>query len=318
MQSNNQHKNGIIMNNDKHAVLAINGSDGAGVTGIQADIGTISALGATPLTAITTITMQNTLGIQEFYDLPAEVFARQVEAIMDDMHPQAVKIGMVRSREQLQVICRLIEKYRPRWVVYDPVATTTRGERLISEELKQAITERLLPLCHLVTTRIATQGLINWDIHGTRGHFSTALATYLILGRTREEAIHEAIAYANRQAAISQHIEGRGAELYNELLHQISRHCRQHNDVQFYADQMNVSPRYLAQVTRRMAAVTPKQLIDEQLIAQLRVALQSSEQSIKEIAFDFGFSSQSHFTKFFRKLTGQTPSEARGLSKRAQ
>ncbi len=292
-----------------HAVLTINGSDGAGVTGIQADIDTIRALGGVPLTAITTITMQNTLGIQEFYDLPAEVFAKQVEAVMDDMHPQAVKIGMLRSTGQLQAVCRLLAKYQPRWVVYDPVATTTRGEQLISDELKQAIIEQLLPQCNIVTTRIHAQGLVEWDIHGIRGLFAVAIATFLTMGHSQEDAIREAIAYANRQAALSQHIEGRGADLYNELLNLISRHCRQHNDVQFYADRMNVSPRYLAQVTRRMAAVTPKQLIDEQLLQQLKVALQSSDHSIKEIAFDYGFASQSHFTKFFRKQTGMTPSE---------
>lgn len=292
-----------------HAVLTINGSDGAGVTGIQADIDTIRALGGVPLTAITTITMQNTLGIQEFYDLPAEVFAKQVEAVMDDMHPQAVKIGMLRSTGQLQAVCRLLAKYQPRWVVYDPVATTTRGEQLISDELKQAIIEQLLPQCNIVTTRIHAQGLVEWDIHGIRGLFAVAIATFLTMGHSQEDAIREAIAYANRQAALSQHIEGRGADLYNELLNLISRHCRQHNDVQFYADRMNVSPRYLAQVTRRMAAVTPKQLIDEQLLQQLKVALQSSDRPIKEIAFDYGFASQSHFTKFFRKQTGMTPSE---------
>lgn len=294
---------------EEHAVLTINGSDGAGVTGIQADIDTIRALGGVPLTAITTITMQNTLGIQEFYDLPAEVFAKQVEAVMDDMHPQAVKIGMLRSTGQLQAVCRLLAKYQPRWVVYDPVATTTRGEQLISDELKQAIIEQLLPQCNIVTTRIHAQGLVEWDIHGIRGLFAVAIATFLTMGHSQEDAIREAIAYANRQAALSQHIEGRGADLYNELLNLISRHCRQHNDVQFYADRMNVSPRYLAQVTRRMAAVTPKQLIDEQLLQQLKVALQSSDHPIKEIAFDYGFASQSHFTKFFRKQTGMTPSE---------
>lgn len=67
------------MNTEKEqrAVLAINGSDGTGASGIQAHIRTIQSLGGTPLTAITTITMQNTLGIQEFYDLPAPLSARR-------------------------------------------------------------------------------------------------------------------------------------------------------------------------------------------------------------------------------------------------
>ena len=76
-----------------HAVLTITGSDGTGGAGIQADIRTITSLGGTPLSAITTVTVQNTLGIQEFYDLPPQVLEQQVEAIIDDVRPAAVKRG---------------------------------------------------------------------------------------------------------------------------------------------------------------------------------------------------------------------------------
>ena len=305
------------MNNKEegnHAVLTITGSDGTGGAGIQADIRTITALGGTPLSAITTVTVQNTLGIQEFYDLPLQVLEQQLGAIIDDVRPAAVKIGMLRNRGQLQVVVRMLRKYSLPWVVYDPVELTTRGERLVDESLKQEIRQELLPLCSVVTSQLRVESLVDWDKHGVRGVFSTAIATCLALGKTKDEAISEAMAYVNRQAAMAGHLEGRGARLYNELLSLIASHCREHSDVQFYAERMNVSSHYLAQVTRRMAAVSPKQLIDEYLLKEVKVALRSKDLTIQEVAYRYGFTSQSHFTKFFRKLTGETPTAYRKSS----
>lgn len=292
-------------------MLTVTGSDGTGGAGIQADIRVITALGGMPLSAITTVTVQNTLGIQEFYDLPPQVLEQQLEAIVDDVRPAAMKIGMLRNRGQLEVVVRTLRRYGLQWVVYDPVETTSSGERLVDERLKQEIRERLLPLCSVVTSRLRVERLVDWEKHGVRGVFSTAIATCLALGMTKEEAVREAMAYANRQAAMASHLEGRGARLYNDLLSLIVRHCREHSDVQYYADQMNVSSHYLAQVTRRMAAVSPKQLIDGYLLKELKVALLGRDLTIQEVAYRYGFTSQSHFTKFFRKLTGETPTEFR-------
>ena len=146
-----------------HAVLTITGSDGTGGAGIQADIRTITSLGGTPLSAITTVTVQNTLGIQEFYDLPPQVLEQQVEAIIDDVRPAAVKIGMLRNRGQLEVVLRILRKYGLQWVVYDPVELTTRGERLVGEQLKQEIRKELLPLCSVVTSQLRVESLVDWD-----------------------------------------------------------------------------------------------------------------------------------------------------------
>ncbi len=295
--------------NANKTILTITGSDGTGGAGIQADISTITALGGTPLSAITTITIQNTLGIQEFFDLPPRVLEQQVEAIMEDVRPTAVKIGMLRNCGQLEAVVRQLRRYQPEWVVCDPVELTTRGERLVDEGLKQQIRQELLPLCHVVTSRVRVESLVDWDKHGVRGAFSTAIATCLAQGKTKEEAICVATAYVNRQAAMVSHLEGRGAKLYNDLLTLIADNCQKHSDVQFYASQMNVSPHYLAQITRRMASVSPKQLIDDYLLKELVVALRSTDLTIQEVAYRYGFTSQSHFTKFFRKLTGETPTE---------
>ena len=79
--------------NNKQTILAITGSDGTGGSGIQADIRCISELGGTVTSVVTSITVQNTLGIQEFYDLPAAIVRKQIEAIFNDLQPQIVKIG---------------------------------------------------------------------------------------------------------------------------------------------------------------------------------------------------------------------------------
>lgn len=293
------------------AVLTINGSDGTGASGIQADIRTLDSLGVMPVTSITTITMQNTLGIQEFHDLPADVLSSQVEAIMDDVRPTVVKIGLLRNREQMLEICRLLRKYHPQWVVYDPVETTTRGERLLTAVLKTEIANQLLPLCDVVTSRIDVNGRVDWNVHGVRGVFAAAIAAYLCRGFEFDEAVHEAVAYVRHQSVMSVRLEGRGAEHYNELLRLISCHCHLHNDVQFYADRMNVSPRYLSQITRRMADVTPKTLIEQHLVLRIKASLLNTDHTIQEIAFEYGFRSQSHFAKFFRKVEGLTPTDYR-------
>ena len=77
-------------------ILTITGSDGSGGSGLQADIRCISELGGKVTSAITSITVQNTLGIQEFYDLPATTVRTQIEAILNDLQPQVVKIGLLR------------------------------------------------------------------------------------------------------------------------------------------------------------------------------------------------------------------------------
>ena len=88
----------------ENTILTITGSDPTGESGIQADIKYISELGLTAVSAITTITLQNTLGIQEFHDLPAGVVGGQIEAIVNDVQPKVVKIGMMRRVETIQTV----------------------------------------------------------------------------------------------------------------------------------------------------------------------------------------------------------------------
>ena len=98
------------MNN---TILTITGSDGTGGSGVQADIRVINQLGGIAASAVTSITVQNTLGIQQFHDLPASVVCQQVEAIINDLQPQVVKIGLLRRTEVVEVLADVLRKYHP-------------------------------------------------------------------------------------------------------------------------------------------------------------------------------------------------------------
>ena len=104
---------------------------------------------------------------------------------------------------------------------------------------------------------------------------------------------------------------GRSSELYNEFVDEIAKHHRTNNDVKFYADRLNVSSRYLAQVTRRISGKSPKNIIDEFLMQEIEQLLAVSDKTVQEIAYAFGFHSQAHFAKFFKKMNGLSPSEYR-------
>ena len=93
-----------VEDNRRNTVLTITGSDSTSGAGVQADIQTISALGGYAVSVITSITVQNTIGIQDFYNIPPEVISGQIEAIVNDVQPQAVKIGMIRSAEYNVVV----------------------------------------------------------------------------------------------------------------------------------------------------------------------------------------------------------------------
>ena len=103
-----------------YPILTITGSDSTGGSGVQADIKTISELGGYAVSAITSITVQNTLGIQEFFDVPAEIVSGQIEAIMNDIQPTIVKVGMIRRVETLGVVIDALTKYRPDYIIYTP------------------------------------------------------------------------------------------------------------------------------------------------------------------------------------------------------
>lgn len=313
-------------------ILTITGSDSTGGSGVQADIRTISELGGYAVSAITSITVQNTLGIQAFFDVPAEIVSGQIEAIMNDIQPSIVKVGMIRRVETLEVVIDALTKYRPDYIIYAPAIWSSNGDALMTEDVVSQIRYRLLPLCSVVVARKKENDIIlqdtkllrmaegngmqvflldNANSHGLTNRFSSALAVYLNQGKKMEEALAMAQDFINVELTRESNLQGRSSELYNQFISQVNNFCRTYSDVHFYADQLNVSSRYLAQVTRRISCKTPKAIIDEYIVKEIERELSTTTHTVQEIANTFGFSSQAHLTKFFKKMRGVTPSAFR-------
>lgn len=289
---------------DMTPILTVTGSDSTSVSGVQADIKTISALGGVAVSAITSITVQNTLGIQEFFDVPPAVVSGQIEAVVNDVQPQVVKIGMIRSVEVLNVIIDMLVRYHPRHIIYVPIIYSSAGERLMSDEVALQVRSRLVPLCTLIIDDRHTA-------HGESNAYASAVAVWLNQGCTVDESQTRADDYVRSLRPQSIWMQGRSGELYNEFLQAVADHATTNSDVAYYASCLNVSPRYLAQVCRKMGEKSPKQIIDEHLTARIAEALLQTGKNVQELAYDFGFSSQAHFAKFFKKQKGLTPSQYR-------
>lgn len=137
-----------------HKVLTIAGSDSGGGAGIQADIKTISACGCYAASAITAITVQNTIGVSSVHPVPVPYIAAQIEAVLEDIGADAIKIGMLHSKEVVHCVTQLIHKYQIRKVVIDPVMVSTSGHRLIEESAIQSLSTELFPLASVITPNI--------------------------------------------------------------------------------------------------------------------------------------------------------------------
>jgi hydroxymethylpyrimidine/phosphomethylpyrimidine kinase len=135
------------------AVLTIAGSDSGGGAGIQADLKTFSALGCFGTSAITAITVQNTRGVFGIHSIPPATVREQIEVVMDDIHPAAIKIGMVHSAELAGAIAEALRKYRVP-VILDPVMVATSGDKLIEDNTIDVLKRELFPLADLITPNL--------------------------------------------------------------------------------------------------------------------------------------------------------------------
>ena len=133
------------------SVLSIAGFDGSGGAGIQADIKTISALGCYATTVLTALPVQNTQGVRKIYPISLEAVKDQIEAVMDDIMPAAIKIGMVHTPKLVESITSTLKKYEAVPIVFDPVMVATSGHRLIEEDSVNALIEQLLPIATVIT-----------------------------------------------------------------------------------------------------------------------------------------------------------------------
>ena len=143
-----------VMKRKYNRVLTIAGSDSGGGAGIQADIKTISANGCFAASAITAVTVQNTLGVQAVHPVPLVILEGQIDAVLSDIGADAVKIGMLHSAEVVKIVADKIKKYEIKEVVLDPVMVSTSGHRLIEESAVEVIKKELLPLARVVTPNV--------------------------------------------------------------------------------------------------------------------------------------------------------------------
>lgn len=131
--------------------LTIAGSDSGGGAGIQADLKTFHAHGVFGLSAITSVTAQNTHEVRAACDLPEEIVRAQINAVFDDFEIAAVKTGMLYSREIVEAVADELTTRNGQPLVIDPVMISTSGFPLLKDDAIQCITDRLLPLATLAT-----------------------------------------------------------------------------------------------------------------------------------------------------------------------
>ena len=367
-------------------ILTVTGSDSTGGAGVQADIRTIATLGGYALSVVTSVTVQNRQGIHAMHDLPADIVVGQLKAIVDDVLPKAMKVGMVRNVESIRMLSK--EMAVCSRVVCDPGLVSSRGERLANDEVVDAVKRWLLPRVKVLTLKcsdatvmlghdvegvedmveaakalmemgpeaVLLQGghgaekvltdvllmedaeepvffsspdIEGWKVHGVGGTLSSAVATFLGQGDSVEQAVRKAHEYIQSLVVYAvdslpwqgtstwQHkaqtptVSSRQVELYNKLMALVAEHYREARDVAFYAEKMNVTTKYLSQITRRIADKSPKQVVADYVMREVERELVSTSLTVQEISYLYGFDSQVLFCKFFKNQRGCSPTEFR-------
>ena len=144
--------------------LSIAGSDSCGGAGIQADIKTMTMNGVYAMTAITALTAQNTLGVRSIEEASPGFLKDQLDAVFEDIFPDAVKVGMVSSSALIEVISERLTHYGAKNIVVDPVMVSTSGARLLEESAVDALTHKLLPIASLITPNIPEAEILSGEI----------------------------------------------------------------------------------------------------------------------------------------------------------
>ena len=134
--------------------MTIAGSDSGGGAGIQADLKTFAALGVYGTSVLTAITAQNTLGVTGVHEVPVEMVAAQIEAVIGDIGADVAKTGMLFSRDIIETVAREMAHFRVDRLVVDPVMVAKSGDRLMREDAVEAMRRSLLPLATVVTPNV--------------------------------------------------------------------------------------------------------------------------------------------------------------------
>lgn len=146
--------------------LSIAGSDSSGGAGIQADLKTMTMNGVFAMSAITALTAQNTTGVTGIMEVTPDFLQQQIDAVFEDIYPDAVKIGMVSSSALIEKIAERLQFYGAKNIVVDPVMVATSGSRLIAEEAVKTLKGKLLPIAAVVTPNIPEAKILSgMEIH---------------------------------------------------------------------------------------------------------------------------------------------------------
>ena len=159
--------------------LTIAGSDSSGGAGIQADIKTMLANGVYAMSAITAMTAQNTMGVRAIQESTPDFLKEQLDAVFEDIFPDAVKIGMVSSEDLITVIADRLRHYKARNIVLDPVMVATSGSSLMKSEAVGTMIQELFPLAAVITPNIPeAQVLSGMPIADNMGMINAARKIY--------------------------------------------------------------------------------------------------------------------------------------------
>ncbi|MGR3379259.1 bifunctional hydroxymethylpyrimidine kinase/phosphomethylpyrimidine kinase [Salipiger abyssi] len=164
-------------------VLSIAGTDPSGGAGIQADIKAFSALGAYACSAITAVVAQNTRGVRSFVALEPEFVAEQIDAVLEDVRIDAVKIGMIANAAIAEAIADRLRHHQMRNIVLDPVMVAKSGHALLAPEAVDAVRDLLVPLATILTPNLPEAAVLLDRQHGWSAEtMQAALPELLALG----------------------------------------------------------------------------------------------------------------------------------------
>lgn len=164
-------------------VLTIAGTDPTGGAGIQADIKTLSAMGAYAMSAVTAVVAQNTQGVRSFVALEPSFVADQIDAVFDDVRVDAVKIGMVATAAIAETIADRLRHHGAQNIVLDPVMVSKSGDHLLLPDAVTAIAESLVPISTVITPNLPEAGvLLGFEGEWTREEIRRRIADLGMLG----------------------------------------------------------------------------------------------------------------------------------------
>ena len=250
------------------------------------------------------------------------IFSSDGSQLIDDESIRAITTYLIPESTLLMLRCNEAEK------ILNKKITSDDDMLIAAQELKNMGAEwvmlrggqlsegRLTALLYGEGTKhfFTSYNIQGWKKHGVGSALSAAITTRLGMGddvptaiRNAHEYVHSRVVYAisNEKQSL------RAKDIYNEFISIVAEFYQKEHSVAFYADKLNITTRYLSQVTDKTVGISPKQVISNYLINEAKLLLDNSRLTIQEISDRLGFSSQTIFSKFFKGQEGDTPTEYR-------